>query len=107
MRNFWSLHLLRIAHLTDLHLPAEAGQIVAGRDADQALESILARLLTLRPDLLLLTGDLTDSGDASAYLRLQDRLRRLTAQSWRCPATTTIPPACAEYWAFVIGASGV
>ena len=91
MRNFWSLHLLRIAHLTDLHLPAEAGQAVAGRDADQALESILARVLALHPDLLLLTGDLTDAGDTSAYLRLQHRLRPLNCPVLALPGNHDHP----------------
>ncbi|HET7688471.1 MAG TPA: metallophosphoesterase [Candidatus Macondimonas sp.] len=67
--------MLRIAHLTDLHLPGKADQPVAGRNADQALESILGQVLAFRPDLLLLTGDLADAGDTSAYLRLRHRLR--------------------------------
>lgn len=91
MRNPWSLHLLRIAHLTDLHLPAEASEVVAGRDADQALEKILARVLILRPDLLLLTGDLADAGDASAYLRLQARLRLLSCPILALPGNHDHP----------------
>jgi Icc protein len=85
------VQLLRIAHLTDLHLPAEASEVVAGRDADQALESILSRVLALHPDLLLLTGDLTDAGDASAYLRLQARLRPLNCPVLALPGNHDHP----------------
>lgn len=72
--------MLRIAHLTDLHLPAHSDETVAGRHADHALESILSCALALNPDLLLLTGDLADGGEESAYLRLRQRLRSL-----KCP----------------------
>jgi Icc protein len=72
--------LLRIVHLTDLHLPAHSDETIAGRHADHALESILSYALTPKPDLLLLTGDLADGGERSAYLRLQQGLRSL-----KCP----------------------
>ena len=83
--------MLRIAHLTDLHLPAEAGQAVAGRNADQALESIMARVLALHPDLVLLTGDLADTGDTSAYLRLRHRLRPLSCPVLALPGNHDHP----------------
>lgn len=83
--------MLRIAHLTDLHLPAQLGQAVAGRDADQALESILSRALALDPDLLLLTGDLADTGDESAYLRLRQMLRPLNCPVLALPGNHDHP----------------
>lgn len=83
--------MLRIVHLTDLHLPAKAGQAVAARDADQALEHILSRALTPQPDLLLLTGDLADAGDTSAYLRLRHMLRPLNCPILALPGNHDHP----------------
>lgn len=60
-------------HISDTHLPGERSPLYgSGADADANLELMLTRLVAsgLRPDALLLTGDLTDRGDASAYRRL-------------------------------------
>lgn len=61
-------------HISDTHLPGERSPLYgSGADADANLELMLSRLVAsgLRPDALLLTGDLTDRGDASAYQRLR------------------------------------
>ncbi len=60
-------------HISDTHLPGERSPLYgSGADADANLELMLSRLVAsgLRPDALLLTGDLTDRGDAPAYQRL-------------------------------------
>ncbi|OAN33394.1 phosphodiesterase [Microbacterium sp. H83] len=60
-------------HISDTHLPGERSPLYgSGADADANLDLMLSRLVAsgLRPDALLLTGDLTDRGDASAYQRL-------------------------------------
>lgn len=64
-----------IAQITDTHIgfdrdnPEEANL--------QRLNRVLARLVEgpNRPDLLLLTGDLTEFGDAASYARLADALK--------------------------------
>ncbi|MFD5213908.1 metallophosphoesterase [Microbacterium sp. NPDC058345] len=61
-------------HISDTHLPAERSPLYgSGTDADANLELALSRLVLsgLRPDALLLTGDLVDRGDATAYRRLR------------------------------------
>lgn len=66
-----------IAQITDVHV---------GFDQDdpdelniQRLDRLLDHLLGLaaQPDLLLVTGDLTDKGDAQSYRRLAERLDRV------------------------------
>lgn len=60
-------------HISDTHLPGERSPLYGSdADADSNLDLMLSRLVSsgLRPDALLLTGDLTDRGDASAYKRL-------------------------------------
>ena len=67
--------MLRIVHLTDPHLPAHPEQSVFERDADRSLQSILAATRRLQPDLLIMTGDLSDTGDVRAYRRLRELIR--------------------------------
>jgi calcineurin-like phosphoesterase family protein len=60
---------MRIAQVTDLHIgfepdnPAELNR--------QRLVAVLARVAELRPDLLLLTGDLTERADRESYWQLR------------------------------------
>jgi len=61
-------------HISDTHLPAERSPLYgSGADADTNLDLMLSRLVSsgLKPDALLMTGDLADRGDASAYRRLR------------------------------------
>ncbi|KJQ54357.1 metallophosphoesterase [Microbacterium sp. SA39] len=61
-------------HISDTHLPRERSPLYgSGADADANLELMLSRLVDsgIRPDALLLTGDMADRGDASAYVRLR------------------------------------
>jgi Icc protein len=66
--------VMLIAQVTDIHLgfepdnPAEFNR--------RRLDQVLHRLVTMapRPDLLLLTGDLADRGDAASYRRLRNAL---------------------------------
>ncbi|MBV9843000.1 MAG: metallophosphoesterase [Sphingomonadaceae bacterium] len=66
-----------IAQITDLHLGATNGD---PRESNESrLDRVLARLTSMRPrpDLLLLTGDLTENGSSSAYAALAERLAAL------------------------------
>lgn len=62
-----------IVHLSDTHLIA-AGRPLYGRlDTEGTLERMLAQIVRsgIRPDAVVLTGDLTDSGEPDAYRRLR------------------------------------
>lgn len=62
-------------HISDTHLPGERSPLYgSGADADANLSLMLDRLVAsgLKPDALLMTGDLADRGDASAYVRLRE-----------------------------------
>ncbi|MFF2632807.1 metallophosphoesterase [Microbacterium sp. NPDC058021] len=60
-------------HLADTHLPGDRALLYGAADADGHLELLLERIEAsgLRPDALLLAGDLVDRGDRSAYRRLR------------------------------------
>ncbi|WP_342743668.1 phosphodiesterase [Novosphingobium mathurense] len=63
-----------IAQITDIHLGFEPGN--PSELNRQRLDMVLARLMSgpNRPDLLLVTGDLTDKGDSESYARLEEAL---------------------------------
>lgn len=70
---------LRVLHLTDLHLVSDPGGTVAGVDPLAALESLLPRMRdeSWRPDLVVVTGDLSEDGSTASYRRLHDLLAPL------------------------------
>jgi len=73
-----SRHLL--FQLSDLHLVA-AGWLRPGVDPLENLDRAIELIVTSpsRPDGVLLTGDLADTGDATAYGLLLERVERLSA----------------------------
>jgi Icc protein len=74
-----------IGQITDIHIgfdredPSEANLL--------RLEKVLGHMasLTTRPDLLLLTGDLTEHGDADSNARLVEALKALPVPAWPIP----------------------
>ncbi|MDR3086424.1 MAG: phosphodiesterase [Azoarcus sp.] len=69
---------MRIAQLSDLHF-CEAPDFLGGRvRPDVALDAALAAINTLapKPDLLLITGDLAESGSIAEYTALRVRFDR-------------------------------
>jgi 3',5'-cyclic AMP phosphodiesterase CpdA len=59
---------LVIAHLSDLHF---------GTERPDTVEALHARLLVLRPDLVVVSGDLTQRATDAQFARARDFLRRL------------------------------
>jgi Icc protein len=69
-----------IAQITDLHLGAKRGD--PGHSNEARLDAVIARLLAMepQPDLLLVTGDMSEGGDPASYRSLAERLG-----AFRCP----------------------
>jgi len=67
---------LLVAQITDTHLFAEVEHKLLGLPTTDSLQAVLERLAKLqpRPDILLLTGDLSQDGSYKSYKRLQDLL---------------------------------
>lgn len=64
-----------IAQITDLHI----GPTAISELNDDRLSTVVDHLTKLRPDVILATGDLTESGDAASYARLRSLLEPLDA----------------------------
>lgn len=71
--------MTRIVQLSDLHLRAPGRRLYGRVDTAGALVRAIARIdaLTPRPDLVVLSGDLTDAGAADEYAHLRERLAAL------------------------------
>lgn len=68
---------MRIVQLSDLHLQAPPALLYGRLDTAAYLAAALARITTLAPDLLLLSGDLVDRGSAGEYAYLAQCLAPL------------------------------
>lgn len=66
---------VRIAQISDLHVRRPSAN--DARVFDEALRAFIPRLNALEPDLVIATGDLTNTGDASEYQRLLEHLKAL------------------------------
>ena len=65
-----------VAQISDLHITQSDGPLARMVDTDRTLELVIATLnaMTARPDVVLLTGDLTDNGTRGEYERLAELL---------------------------------
>lgn len=78
---------LRIAQVTDLHLFAKSDQCLLGMPTLRSLNALVEQFQQLRPkpDLLLLTGDLSQDGTIESYDRLQRLLSPLQIPTYWLP----------------------
>lgn len=78
---------LLIAQVTDIHLFADENQELLGLLTTQSFKAVIERLLSLQPqpDLLLLTGDLSQDGTPESYERVQKLLSPLKMPTYWIP----------------------
>ncbi|KCB48472.1 putative 3',5'-cyclic-nucleotide phosphodiesterase [Bordetella hinzii 1277] len=69
-----------LVQLTDSHLMEDPEALMLGVNTDASLRAVLdlVRRQEARPDLMLLTGDLSQDGSPAAYQRLRAHLRDAT-----------------------------
>ena len=67
---------LLVAQITDMHLFAAIDRQLLDLPTNDSLQAVLERLAKLqpKPDILLLTGDLSQDGSHKSYQRLQNLL---------------------------------
>ena len=68
---------VRIAQITDCHLPALGGQPYRGIDPYKNLKALLKKVKRRKPDLVLATGDLSEDGSLASYMRLKNLFKTL------------------------------
>ena len=78
---------IRVLQITDTHLKADVGGTLLGMDTDHSLQAVIELVKNEydTPDVLLVTGDLADSGARGAYRRAIDYFDALTAEHYWLP----------------------
>ncbi|MEG1768168.1 MAG: phosphodiesterase [Comamonas sp.] len=78
---------LLIAQLSDPHIGTGPAFLGGCMDTERALRRAVAHVATMapRPDLVLLTGDLTERGSAAEYARVADALAPLPMPVYAVP----------------------
>lgn len=83
-----------VAQLTDTHLFADATQQMLGCATERSLQTVVDAIhaLTPQPDVLLLTGDLSQDETVESYERLRQMISPLAIPTYRIPGNHDILP---------------
>lgn len=87
---------LQIVQLTDIHLCDDPSQVLLGVNTDKSFDRVLSHLEHNLPDLLLLTGDLTQDGGKPSYRRLLHKVQQLGIPAYYLPGNHDDLQAMAE-----------
>ncbi|MBE9178488.1 3',5'-cyclic-AMP phosphodiesterase [Oculatella sp. LEGE 06141] len=84
---------LIVAQITDTHLFADERQTLLGISTTQSLQAVLKRLKTLhpQPNIVLLTGDLSQDETPQSYERLRDCIAPLNIPTYWIPGNHDRP----------------
>lgn len=77
--------VLKIAQITDTHLFADRNTAMRGLVTWDSLGDVVAEVKAWKPDVLLLTGDLTHRGEPQAYQHLIERIAPLNLPTYYIP----------------------
>ncbi|MEQ8767316.1 MAG: 3',5'-cyclic-AMP phosphodiesterase [Planctomycetota bacterium] len=82
-----------VIQVTDTHLFAEPEGELLGVETQRSLEAVFEAIaaLEVKPDFLLLTGDLSQDGSEKAYRRLTDKIRALETPALWLPGNHDEP----------------
>ncbi len=86
---------LRVVQITDIHLFAKTDQQLLGLPTRESFQVVLQQVSQLdpKPDLLLLTGDLSQDGRPESYQMLHDLLAPLGIPTYWLPGNHDCVPA--------------
>uniref|UniRef100_A0A832M2G4 3',5'-cyclic-AMP phosphodiesterase n=1 Tax=Oscillatoriales cyanobacterium SpSt-402 TaxID=2282168 RepID=A0A832M2G4_9CYAN len=89
---------LLVAQITDIHLFAESDKCLLGLKTLESFQAVLYQVKDLerQPDLLLLTGDLSQDGSAESYEMLHAMLEPLGIPAYWVPGNHDKPAVMAE-----------
>ncbi|EKQ69955.1 putative phosphohydrolase [Leptolyngbyaceae cyanobacterium JSC-12] len=89
---------LLVAQITDIHLFAESDKYLLGLKTQESFQAVLHQLKNLerQPDLLLLTGDLSQDGSAESYEALHTMLQPLGIPVYWVPGNHDKPSVMAK-----------
>ncbi len=68
---------LKLIQISDCHVSAERGADYRGQNADRNLDSVLQAARAWDPDLVLVTGDVSEDASTTSYARVAVKLGTL------------------------------
>ncbi len=89
---------LRIIQISDCHLPADPQASYRGQNADANLKAVMAQARRWRPDLLLVTGDLSEDAGEASYRRLAGLLGTAAVPILALPGNHDEPQVMRRYF---------
>ena len=91
-------HVLRIIQLSDCHIARDPGADYRGQNADRNLRSLLPAIRQWQPDVLLLTGDISEDASAVSYGRVAAMMNSLGAPVLALPGNHDDPEVMSRYF---------
>jgi Icc protein len=89
---------LRIAQITDCHLSADPATDYRGQNPVTNLQRVLDHMISRQPDLLLVTGDLSEDGSAASYKTLKKIFAQVGAPALALPGNHDEPVLLAQHF---------
>ena len=90
--------LLRVLQVSDCHIPRDPKTPYRGLNADRNLASLLPAMRRWQPDLVLLTGDVSEDGSAASYGRVSAQLSTVGAPVLALPGNHDDPAVMRRYF---------
>lgn len=90
--------VLRIVQVSDCHVSADPGADYRGAGADRNLAKLLPVVRQWQPDLLLLTGDISEDASAASYGRVAAMLDSVGAPVLALPGNHDDPVLMSRYF---------
>lgn len=87
---------LKIAQVSDCHLPASAGISYRGINAYENLQRVLQKVTDFAPDILLASGDLSEDASPSSYQALKKYFMALNVKVLALPGNHDDPEQVAD-----------
>jgi len=88
----------KIIQLSDCHVSAARSADYRGLNADKALAGLLPAVRGWQPDLILLTGDVSEDGSAASYGRVSARLNSIGAPVVALPGNHDEPETMKRFF---------
>lgn len=89
---------LRLVQLSDCHVPSDPAATYRGLDAGGALERLLGAVRSHAPDLLLLTGDVSEDAGEASYQRVRNCLADTGLPLFALPGNHDEPAAMRRFF---------
>jgi len=89
---------LRVIQVSDCHVASNPDADYRGQNAEQNLAAVLAAVATWQPDLILLSGDVSEDASKASYQRVSERLARVNAPVVALPGNHDDPSVMRPYF---------